>query len=289
VVIRGSFKQVSVGFFLFSLITSVAYAQFGLTYRRILLPVVVDRPLAGAFGSQWQTELGLTNVGTSAMWVYPIQFVGINCSMGCASPYTQLPAGVTSPSLIYYFGIGTPPSNGFVLHAEDQYADSLRVSLRVHDLSRQDKSWGATIPVVPESRFANSVSLPALPGEDQNFRVNVRIYSFTTDTPVQVNVQAFATSPFVSLGPPKVDVMLGSQSFSLASPMPDVAGTPTPPAGSHPSYLMIGDLKSITGGSTSQRYRLEISSATPGATIWAFATITNNDTQEVTVVGPAEH
>jgi len=48
------------------------------------------------------------------------------------------------------------------------------------------------VPVVPENRFADSVTLLALPGQDPNFRVNVRFYSLNTDAPVDVNVRAYA-------------------------------------------------------------------------------------------------
>lgn len=168
-------------------------------------------------------------------------------------------------------------------------ADALRISLRVHDLSRQDKSFGAIVPVVPENRFGRALTLVGLPGEDPNFRLNLRIYSLTTDANVQANVQAFATNPHQEVIDTAQDVLLGSRSFSLLPPSVVGSGPGSQPPGSAPSYLSIGDLKTITGGKTAPLYRLEISSTTPGVTIWAFATITNNDTQEVTVVSPAEH
>jgi len=285
------FKKVSIGFFLFCSFNSVVFAQVhGVAYRRVLLPVVVGTPVPGALGSLWKTDLSLTNEGTSAMWVYPIQFLGVLCEpLFCASQNTQVPGGLTIPAIIYYFGQGTPPSSGVVLHVEDTYADSLRVSLRVHDLSRQAESFGATIPVVPESRFVHAVTLPLLPGEDPKFRLNLRIYSLAIDSPVQVDIVAFATDPNQDVIENAKDVMLGSRTFSLLLPAPGGQGAGSQPAGSAPSYLSIGDVSTITGGKTSPRYRLEISSATPGATIWAFATITNNDTQEVTIVGPADH
>jgi hypothetical protein len=284
-------KQILIGSFLVCLSASVVSAQVpGVTYRRVLLPVVVETPVPGALGSLWKTDLGLTNDGSSAIWVYPIQFLGVLCEpVICASPNTHLPAGLTVPATIYYFGQGTPPTNGVILHAEDAYADSLRVSLRVHDLSRQDKSFGAIVPVVPENRFVPALSLLGLPGEDPNFRLNLRFYSLTTDTNVQVRVQAFATNPHQDVIDGVQDVLLGSQSFSLLPPSPGGSGPGSQPPGSAPSYLSIGDLKTITGGKTAPLYRLEISSATPGVTIWAFATITNNDTQEVTVIAPADH
>jgi hypothetical protein len=71
-----------------------------------------------------------------------------------------LPGGLTIPGTIYYFNQGTPPSNGVILHAENTYADSLRVSLRVHDLSRQAQSFGATIPV--GRRAGSHLPLPCL-------------------------------------------------------------------------------------------------------------------------------
>lgn len=285
------FKQLSIGAFLFWSLTSVVSAQVpGVGYRRILLPVVVDIPVPGALGSLWKTDLQLTNEGNSTMWVYPIQYLLAGCEpILCASRNIPLPGGLTIPAKIYYFGQSGLPSNGVILHAEDTYADSLRVSLRVHDLSRQAQSFGATIPVVPESRFVHAVALLGLPGEDPRFRLNLRIYSLATDSPVQVDVQAFATNPNQTVIDTARDIMLGSRTFSLLLPAPGSEDPRSLPPGTAPSYLSIGDLTTITGGKTSPLYRLEISSATPGATIWAFATITNNDTQEVTIIAPADH
>lgn len=115
------FKQVSTALFLCYSLTSVAFAQVpGIAYRRILLPVVVETPVPGALGSLWKTDLGLTNEGASAMWVYPIFYLGVLCEpISCAGPNTHLPAGLTIPATIYYFGQGSPPSNGVVLHAEE--------------------------------------------------------------------------------------------------------------------------------------------------------------------------
>lgn len=291
-------KQLLFGVVTVCLFTRVVGAQIsGVTYRRVLLPVVVERPVPGAAGSLWQTDLGLTNEGSSPMWLFPIQFLGVLCEpVVCASPNTRLSAGLTIPGHVYYFdtpnsffGPGSPPTNGVVLHAEDQYADSLRISLRVHDLSRQDKSWGATIPVVPENRFVQSVTLPGLPGENSNFRVNIRIYSLEIDVPVQVDMQAFATNPNQFDDETARDASLGTKRFSLNTPTTAEIRVGNQRSGSSSSYVSISDLQSITGGTTAPLYRLEITSATTGVPIWAFASVTNNETQEVTVIGPADH
>ena len=286
-----TFKRLSFGFVISFLLTIDASAQVsGVTYRRILLPVVVEVPVPGALGSLWRTDLGLTNAGPSPMWVYPIAH-GPLCGnpVACTFSDTRLPPGLTVRGTVYYFEQGTPPSNGVVLHAEDRYADSLRVALRVLDVSRQAKSWGASLPVVPENRFLSAVTLTSLPGDDPNFRVSLRIYSLMTDVTVQVDVQAFAINPFQDPIDGVQDISLGTTRFSLNLPADVGVGTGSQPPGSAPSFLFIGDSKFVTGGKSTPRFRLEITSATPGATIWAFATITNNDTQEVTVVAPAEH
>jgi hypothetical protein len=135
------------------------------------------------------------------------------------------------------------------------------------------------------------VTLLALPGQDPNFRVNVRIYSLNTDAPVQVNVQAFAMISEFAAHSLLGDALAGSQTITLPKPAaPDwLPQALFKPPDVSPNFFYLGDLGSVTGGAPPPLVRLEISSMTPGATIWAFATITNNDTQEVTIVAPAEH
>lgn len=199
---------------------------------------------------------------------------------------------MTVPGRIYttFYSSDAPSRNGVILRVEDRYADAVRVSLRVHDITRQASAWGSMVPVVPENRFAESVTLLALPGQDPNFRVNVRLYSLNTDAPVDVNVRAYAMNTRFASMPSFEDVLVGSRTITLPKPAaPDwLAGYNQPPDVS-PAFFYIGDLGSVTDGAPPPLVRLEISSANPGATIWAFATITNNETLEVTVVAPAEH
>lgn len=266
----------------------------GVTYRRMLLPVVLDgpNPVAGAQGSQWETVLLLTNEGPAPVYVNPVLRPLACSATGCVSPDDILSPRVTVRSRIYTtsFSRDAPSRNGVILRVEDQYADAVRVSLRVHDLSRQASAWGSMVPVVPENRFADSVTLLALPGQDPNFRVNVRFYSLNTDAPVDVNVRAYAMNMQFASNPSFEDALAGSRTITLPKPAaPDwLPGYLQPPDVS-PAFFYLGDLGSVTGGAPPPLVRLEISSATPEATIWAFATITNNETQEVTIVAPAEH
>jgi hypothetical protein len=173
---------------------------------------------------------------------------------------------------------------------EEQYADTIRASLRVHVLSRQEKAWGSMVPIVPENRFTDAVTLLALPGQDLNFRVNVRFYSLNTNIPVQVTVQAFAMNTKFASNPSFEDTLLGTQTITLPkAAAPDWLPHYAQPPDVSPNYFFLSDFTTVTNGAPPPLMRLEIRSTTPGATIWAFATITNNDTQEVTVVSPAEH
>jgi hypothetical protein len=277
------------------LVVPATYAQIsGVTYRRVLLPVVLDgpAPVPGANGSIWETVLLLTNEGSSPAYVNPV-WRSLPCSAdGCEVPDEILAPRVTVPARIYttWFSRDAPSRNGVILRIEEKYADSIRASLRVHDVSRQDKAWGSMVPIVPENRFTDALTLLALPGQDQNFRVNVRFYSLNTNIPVQVAVQAFAMNTRFASNPSFEDTPLGTQVITLPkAAAPDWLPHYLQPPDVSPNYFFLSDFTSLTNGAPPPLMRLEIRSVTPGATIWAFATITNNDTQEVTVVAPAEH
>jgi hypothetical protein len=273
-----------------------AYGQVpGLTYRRYLLPVVADgpRPIPGAQGSSWETILTLTNEGETTLNVYPLRTF---CSFECPGPPDELiPPHLSVHSLTYttWETVNRASPSGVILYVEDRYADALHTSLRVHDLSRQQTAWGAMVPVVPERKFSGEVSLVALPGQDPRFRVNVRVYSLERTVPVDVRIRAFAMNQSITgrgIQPGFQDTFLAERVFTLAPPVePQWEVTATKPVNVIPEYLSIGDFASLTGDSPAPLVRLEISSATPGKSIWAFASITNNETQELTVVIPAEH
>jgi hypothetical protein len=56
---------------------------------------------------------------------------------------------------------------------------------------------------------------------------------------------------------------------------------------SRPSAVMISDpLGASASEADGSRFRIGVQSQTPGVPIWAFATVTNNETQRVTVISP---
>jgi hypothetical protein len=74
--------------------------------------------------------------------------------------------------------------------------------------------------------------------------------------------------------------LIAERSYDLAmSPFGPLSGS-----FSRPSGIVIGDL--LTGTESAGPVRIEVQSATPGVPIWAFASVTNNATQHVTVIVP---
>lgn len=290
-------KRSSLWLFAFCTLWVGASAQAqvsGVSYRRCLLPVVLDgrAPVPGALGSLWRTVLTLSNEGDAPINVYPLWSF---CSFDCPAPPDEvIPPHLSSQPQTYTSAetVNGSSPNGVILYVEDRYAAALQMTLRVHDVTRQETAWGTMVPIVPERRFSSAVSLPALPAQDPKFRVNVRIYSLATDSPVDVRVRAFAMNQTPSVRPAQFqDTFLAERLVTLTTPAEPqwLAEVTSRPVNVLPEYLLIGDLASLTGGATVPAVRLELTSLTPGKTIWAFASITNNDTQEVTVVAPPEH
>jgi hypothetical protein len=136
---------------------------------------------------------------------------------------------------------------------------NLWFSLRVRDVSRTAEGFGTEIPVVRESDlFSGTLTLLDIP-RDSAYRVKLRIYAFG------------------DLQPGSLGGISGLGAFVMTRSCSSEASCATTPW-----YFEI-DLP--TGGDD-QRTNLYVTPP-PGATAgWAFATVTNNETQQVTVVTP---
>jgi hypothetical protein len=127
---------------------------------------------------------------------------------------------------------------------------SLAMNLRVADVSREATSHGTEIPVVRANEFStDGVALLGIP-TDPRFRITLRIYSLDrTDQPVRVVGISFVRDVHLS----------------------------TPADNFEPAYAEVSDLpRTVT--------RLLVIS--PGTRVWAFITVTNNVTQQITTITP---
>jgi hypothetical protein len=158
--------------------------------------------------------------------------------------------------------------------------ESLTVQLRVQDVSRNLQTWGTSIPVVYErdTYVDETLSLTDIVQNDR-FRSMLRIYDFdwpdaNPGTP-EVELAIYAVHPGLDVGPETADTLLLTRRISLT-----LASNVTVP---RMAQLPLWTESALQGH---ELLRIEITSATPGLRFWAFTSITNNDTQHVTIIAP---
>jgi hypothetical protein len=224
----------------------------GKVFEKILLPVIFNGP--GAFGSNWVTEIALRNVNDYG--VEPWRPVGGSSVIVASKPLL--------------FGPGNAPAGLFVI-VPRQAASRLAFHASVRDTSRADSEWATEIPVVRENQFSTAgVELLDIPVEPR-FRTMIRIYSPTNPPPHHaslVHVIVYSLDDGVTLR-------------DVYRPLADPTGcSDAVSCAEHASFASIADL---TAGLPPGRVGIQIQGNLP---LWAFASVTNNETQHVTVVSP---
>jgi hypothetical protein len=246
--------------------------EAGIAYEKVLLPLQVYTPRPGAFGSLWVTQLKILNSAAVPVSLYPVDMSdGIICQ--------PCPAPVIAPNITQSLRIqeDRPSRRGVFLNVDQRYIDDVQITLRAQDLSRSAQTFGTALPVVRERNFLNKTqSLIDVP-TDSKFRQTLRIYSLDTarDAPVQISLFALSAPN----GQPVNDVFLGSMDTELFFDR-------TVNGGFAPASVEIGDLAAIAPLGSYDRIRIDITPLDAITRIWAFVSITNNETQDVTVIEP---
>ena len=236
----------------------------GRTWDRLLLPVYLARDLAGAFGSVWRTTLsGYNSLGDLAFTGHPeyeCQFPSNNAAVPCFElvrhgSFTPLvDTDQHQPGRIVYIETGEPKR--------------VRFNLRVTDVSRLSSSLGTELPVVYEDDAIgpfDQIVLQNIPlGE--SYRQKLRIYRIDTGDPATINI-------FLNDG----NDSLGVRTVTM-SQEPLVGGYLL-----YPGYvdLDLDRLPELAGHS-----RADIVISVPEGRYWAYVSVTNNDTQQVTHITP---
>ena len=248
-------------------------------YEKILVPFFLGQPLPGKFGSMWATEAWITNNAAQGVDIQSYDF-------GCFLPEGCFPIPPTPPGISFkphLFGLASAP-RGLFFFVDRRFASEVSIALRVKDLSRASMTWGTEVPVVREGEFrTGKLTLLDIPAGSE-FRQVLRIYNLDGTRVAQVAVRVYAlnptyTSPFAT---PRPDPLLGQSLVSF-----QITGTNPNPPFSGPGYIEISDLNAIATLSSTERVRIEIESATLGVQFWAFVTVVNNDTQQLTVISPS--
>ena len=215
-------------------------------YERVLLPVLYQGP--GAFGSQWQTDVVMRNFSQFRVQALP----------NAAAPQPPVPPGA-AVSLASAFG--NRPS-GVLLFVPR--GSNVGFTSHIRDVSRDATQWGTEMPVVRESEAKDSMAFANVPF-DPRYRLQLRIYGFDgVKTPVRVTVDPNAFRPSRLVRGPCADVPCNSN---------------------QPAYLSIDLGSEFPGLSGKHTLFLQQELYHPHP-LWAFITVTNNETQHVTVISP---
>jgi hypothetical protein len=237
-----------------------------LVYSRVLIPVHVGTsvPLPGANGSLWVSYLTAYNANETPATI--AQEPG-PCGVGNCAQTVWPPHAIVSP-----FGGG---HRGAFMNIQAADETLIKFNLRIQDISRLDRSWGVELPVVTKSEYsATAIDLLDIPLNSQ-FRQTTRIYDYDAAAP-RVMVRVFPMDTARST------MLLGEKEVQLAP-----AETLPRQLRTFPSYAQLGEIATeFPGAAGEERVRLQIRPLVPGTLIWAFTSITHNESQHVTVVTP---
>lgn len=216
-------------------------------FEPILFPLSFQGP--GAFGSQWTTESFVLAEGSVAYFRDPLP---------CAACSRTLSANAQLSN-------NSNPS-GHVLYAMRGTTATVDFTSRIRDTSRAAQTAGTEVPIVHERDFRGQLRFPNIPVDGRS-RTTLRLWSLG-DFPqfiVLVSPGSNLVAPLAVTLIPGTSMYFGSA--DLTSLLPQAKTTPVSvtvfPSG------FPGTLSSVL--------------LPP---IWGMLSITNNDTQQVTIVSP---
>lgn len=240
-------------------------------YERVLLPVWLKDTVPGAQGTQWRTDFWLRNNGQDGA-----RIAAWNCPPAHACPpifpltYNLLP----DHSLHNSPAFSTEPRNNpsQLLYIANEDAADVAMSLRVADVSRSSLNAGTDVPVIREDELlTGTAQLFEVPMDDKAFRVLLRVYDLThTSSTFLVRLYAQSADPAP---------VAGTYSVTVVTPQSGLFRTEA-------AYgqLQLSDL--AANGALPPVVRVEIVPLTAGSRYWTFVSLTNNETQLVTLVTP---
>ena len=219
----------------------------------------------GAFGTQWTTKLWITNLS-------PVDAtVACDTSPDCPTVKTN------STAVLDASPYANAPHPGFFITIPVPFPlqigqENVWMSLRTFDSSTAAKSAGTEIPLVRIQDFTKSAfALPGVPANDHS-RSRLRIYGIGNGT---VNVRA-------------VGLNTNQELMNVVAPL---TGGDTPvnnffgvPEVRFPSYA---ELALPDFSASDSMVRVEITPA-GGLLTWAFVSVTDNESQQFTIVSPSQ-
>lgn len=220
--------------------------------ERLLLPIFTP-PVGGAFGAQFHTDVTVGNLGKT---VLSLSGLAYDCDVIISCPDTPNRIDLPAERVLRSDDVVHNGAPGRFVFVPTEDMDRLSLSLRVLDVTGEDKNFGTEMPIVRESEFVKDrIVFPLVPVFPW-YRIALRIY---------------AASP--------VDVLVKAGSQQAVHLRLTGAVDPFDPA-----YAVFTTFKGVGWA----RVTVEVDQAnneTP-VPIWAFITVTNNQTQAITTITP---
>jgi hypothetical protein len=262
----------SLSFLFCLLLTGTLAAQSNASYERILLPLV-SRDVPGVGDSVWTTEIWAMREDSFVL------IIGQNADPpSCGDGCTPLPTPPPPERVLYRFrpyttAAGETPGQ-FVYVLRDR-AERAHFSIRVRDTSRNATSAGVEVSIARENDFSSRpLHFLNVPQEPGRYRSMLRIYSADPELPASAEVQLWP--PFDNRAPLMTFTvnLIAMQKFITRENMtfalrPAVAEVALP-------ILPTND----------DRFRIEVRPLSGGTRLWGFVSVTDNTTQQVTIIAP---
>jgi IPT/TIG domain len=231
----------------------------------VLLPVFTA-PIPGAFGSEFRTDFRARLVRENRAQIYGLRYPCIvTCIQTGDEPY------VIDQQVPYADPTNVEPTGdpGTFLYLPKSEPGRVTMNLRAYDTSRSAENFGTEIPVVRTSDFAKNyddITLIGVPS-DARFRNTLRIYGYG-DTGTQLTVTISN----------EVGAVLSQRVVDLP-PQENIY---------RPGYVQLSDFPTGEGMLTVTIGVIvpPISAPIPPPDRWAFMSVTNNETQHITLITP---
>lgn len=241
-------------------------------YTRFLVPVF-GSGIPGAYGTLWRSETWLRYAGLEEISIAPMPFCrGAECTIdGFLAPnYPAIPfegpQGFLEPAIL--------------IHVESQHAAEVTFESRLRELSRSADSAGTEVPVIREDRMSSGpLYLLNVPMKTPS-RYMLRLYGLPDVAEREVEIRYFRQP---STSGPNIDldlVLLRVDRVALRSRESSL------PWNFYPALGEIGSLELFPELAAETAIWIEVVPLSAGLRIWAMLSITNNTTQQVTLVTP---
>jgi hypothetical protein len=233
-----------------------AFAYGAADFRRLLLPVYIEGSVGGGFDSQWVTELSGFHRATDVARV-------------TGDPQEQ--SGTVAGRTTFTPAVDTErQGHGRFIYVAEEDGEEISLNLRARDISRVDDNLGTELPVIGiEQTFVDEdialVNVQALEG----YRQTIRIYDLDGEFGRTVTVRVYgedATTPLVT------------RHLTTSSAAVDT-DYPAYPGQVNLDLYLIDELLGV------EKMTVIVETPEEGRW-WAFAAITNNETQLITTVTP---